>query len=37
MRKTGAIDALAAGNCFLRKEPQDLAFRQSYQDKFKLD
>ena len=31
------IEALAIGNCFLRKENQDPDLIQSYQDRFQLD
>ena len=31
------IEALAVGNCFLRKEEQDPALKQNYEDKFELD
>jgi carbamoyltransferase len=31
------IEALAVGNCFLRKEDQDPALRQRYESKFALD
>ena len=31
------IEALAIGNCFLRKEDQDPDLIQSYQDRFQLD
>ena len=31
------IEALAIGNCFLRKTEQDPALKQNYEDKFELD
>jgi carbamoyltransferase len=31
------IEALAAGNCFLRKEDQDPALKQNYETAFELD
>jgi carbamoyltransferase len=31
------IEALAVGNCFLRKERQDPSLRQNYESKFELD
>jgi carbamoyltransferase len=31
------IEALAVGNCFLRKEEQDAALAQDYKSKFELD
>jgi carbamoyltransferase len=31
------IEALAVGNCYLRKEDQDPALRQRYEDRFELD
>jgi carbamoyltransferase len=31
------IEALAIGNCFLRKELQDASLRQDYKDRFELD
>jgi carbamoyltransferase len=31
------IDALAAGNCFLRKDAQNPALRQDYKDRFAPD
>ncbi len=31
------IEALAIGNCFLRKEDQDLSLKQNYQTAFELD
>jgi len=31
------IDVLVVGNCLLRKEQQDLTFKQNYQDLFELD
>jgi carbamoyltransferase len=31
------IEALAIGNCFLRKEQQNAALRQNYEHKFELD
>jgi carbamoyltransferase len=31
------IEALAVGNCFLRKEDQDPSLRQNYETKFELD
>jgi len=31
------IDVLAIGNCFLRKQDQDPALKQNYEDKFELD
>ena len=31
------IEVLAIGNCFLRKQDQDPALKQNYQQKFELD
>jgi carbamoyltransferase len=31
------IEALAVGNCFLKKEHQDPGLRQNYEAKFELD
>jgi carbamoyltransferase len=31
------IDALAVGNCLLRKEAQDPALKLDYKDRFELD
>jgi len=31
------IEGLAIGNCFLRKEDQDPAFKKNYQTAFELD
>jgi carbamoyltransferase len=31
------IEALAVGNCFLRKENQDMSLRKSYETAFELD
>jgi carbamoyltransferase len=31
------IEALAVGDCFLRKEDQDPALKQNYEEKFELD
>jgi carbamoyltransferase len=31
------IEALAVGNCFLRKEEQNPVLRQNYESKFELD
>jgi hypothetical protein len=31
------MEALAAGNCFLRKSEQDTRLAQQYQSKFDLD
>jgi len=31
------LDALAVGNCYLRKSSQDPALKQSYESAFELD
>ena len=31
------IEALAVGNCYLRKEDQDPSLKQNYETKFELD
>jgi carbamoyltransferase len=31
------IEVLAIGNCLLRKQDQDPALRQNYEDRFELD
>jgi carbamoyltransferase len=31
------LDALAVGNCYLRKEHQDPALKQNYESAFELD
>jgi carbamoyltransferase len=31
------IEVLAVGNCYLRKEDQDLVLRIDYKDRFELD